>query len=368
MTTQLPHKREIQGLRAVAVLAVIINHTFPGLLPGGFIGVDIFFLISGFLITNQLLSLAKSESGLVALGVFYARRVKRILPSALLVIWVTFFLAFKYLGPVIGNETLRDGRWATIFFANFHFNSIKVDYFAQGVSAPLLQHYWSLAVEEQFYLFWPLVLIVLFKLSTRSFERNLKAVLLLITTASALSLLVVEPAMTYFATASRIWELSVGALLATLRLSNLPRFLPWLGLVTLILSLLLIDAENQVPGLIILPALLGTATLMINTTGLLRNFLANPIAHYLGDISFLLYLWHWPIIELHKQLSMNPLSDQSLISLIFITLVLSIVTHHLFENPIRYNIYLSQNLKVANMVGLTAIAISVAATQLLVRG
>ena len=155
MTTQLPHKREIQGLRAVAVLAVIINHTFPGLLPGGFIGVDIFFLISGFLITKQLLSLAKSERSLSALGIFYARRVKRILPSALLVIWVTIFLAFKYLGPVIGNETLRDGRWATIFFANFHFNSIKVDYFAQGVSAPLLQHYWSLAVEEQFYLFWP---------------------------------------------------------------------------------------------------------------------------------------------------------------------------------------------------------------------
>ena len=368
MSKQLPHKREIQGLRAVAVLAVIINHTFPTLLPGGFIGVDIFFLISGFLITNQLLSLANSERSLSALGIFYARRVKRILPSALLVIWVTIYLAFKYLGPVIGNETLRDGRWATIFFANFHFNELKVDYFAQRTSAPLLQHYWSLAVEEQFYLFWPLILILLFKLSTRSFERNLRAVLLLITSASALSLLVVEPAMQYFATASRIWELSVGALLATFRLSELPRFLPWLGLVTLILSLLLIGAENQVPGLVILPALLGTATLIISTTGLLRKLLANPIAHYLGDISFLLYLWHWPVIELHKQLSMTPLSSQSLISLIIITLVLSIVTHHLFENPIRYNNYLTRNFKVTNLAGLTAIAISVTATHLLVRG
>lgn len=368
MSTQLPHKREIQGLRAVAVLAVILNHAFPALLPGGFIGVDIFFLISGFLITHQLLSLVKSERGLFALGIFYARRVKRILPSALLIIWVTIFLAFKYLGPVVGNETLLDGRWATIFFANSHFNSIKVDYFAQGTPAPLLQHYWSLAVEEQFYLFWPLILIVLFTLSKQSFERNLKAALLLITCASALTLLVIEPALQYFATASRIWELSIGALLATLKFSKWPRFLPWLCLVTLILSLLLIDAKNQVPGLVILPALLATALLLVNTTGLIRKLLSNPIAHYLGDISFLLYLWHWPVIELHKQLSMAPLSNQALISLILITLALSMVTHHLFENPIRYSKYLSRNFKIANLFGFATIVLSVTATQLLVKG
>ena len=164
MTAKLSHRREIQGLRALAVLAVITNHLFPDLLPGGFLGVDIFFLLSGYLITSQLMELSALDNTRHSLLVFYARRIRRILPSALLVIWVSVFLAYRYLGPVVGNENLRDARWSTLFFANSHFNSLKVDYFGQGTSSPLLQHYWSLAVEEQFYIVWPILLLLIVQL------------------------------------------------------------------------------------------------------------------------------------------------------------------------------------------------------------
>ena len=368
MTAKLSHRREIQGLRALAVLAVITNHLFPDLLPGGFLGVDIFFLLSGYLITSQLMELSALDNTRHSLLVFYARRIRRILPSALLVIWVSVFLAYRYLGPVVGNENLRDARWSTLFFANSHFNSLKVDYFGQGTSSPLLQHYWSLAVEEQFYIVWPILLLLIVLLLRTHSKKVLLAVVSVIGITSFSSIFMIEQTLTYFATQTRIWELCLGAILAIIGTRNSPRPLQRIALAVLLLSLLLINSSNQIPGLIILPILLATGLLLNVSDPNIQLLLSNRVMHYLGDLSFVLYLWHWPVIELHRQLSFTPLTNGDLIALFVITFALAALTHHLFENPIRFNKYLVQHPGLTVISGASALTLSVIGSYFFVKG
>jgi peptidoglycan/LPS O-acetylase OafA/YrhL len=367
MTAKLSHSREIQGLRALAVLAVITNHLFPALLPGGFIGVDLFFLLSGYLITKQLSELATSGGTVSTLLHFYARRIRRILPSALLVIWVSVFLAYRYLGPVVGNETLRDARWSTLFFANSHFNSLKVDYFGQGTSSPLLQHYWSLAVEEQFYIVWPILLLLTLLIFKARSTKVLITAVTVIGVASFSAVFMIEKILTYFATQTRVWELCLGALLALVRTRDSSKIVQKMALGIVLASLFLIDSSNQIPGFVILPVLLATGLLLSLSDPKIKLVLGNRVVHYLGDLSFVLYLWHWPVIELHRQLSLTPLTTSSSISLSVITFVLAVLTHHLFENPIRFNKYLVQHPGVTVITGTIALTLSVVGTYLFVR-
>lgn len=368
MTEKLSHLREIQGLRALAVLAVITNHLVADFMPGGFLGVDIFFVISGYLITGQLVEISSNGQLGRNLLNFYSRRIRRILPSALLVIWVTVGLAFKYLGPVIGNETLRDGRWSTLFIANFHFNSLKVDYFGQGVSSPLLQHFWSLAVEEQFYILWPIALLLLVLLSKTHSKKILLTLLLVIAALSFSSIFVLEKTLTYFATQTRIWELSIGSLIAIIGAKAWPHILQWVAFLIILASLFFVGPTDQVPGLKVIPALLAVVALLNVSNARLQFILGNRVMHYIGDLSFVLYLWHWPVIELHRQLAVSPLSTSDLFSLLGITFVLAIITHHLVENPIRFNKYLVQHPGVTVISGSAAITLSVLASLLLVKG
>jgi peptidoglycan/LPS O-acetylase OafA/YrhL len=368
MTAKLSHRREIQGLRALAVLAVITNHLFPKLLPGGFLGVDIFFLLSGYLITSQLMELSLIDNSRRSLLVFYARRIRRILPSALLVIWVSVFFAYRYLGPVVGNETLRDARWSTLFFANSHFNSLKVDYFGQGITSPFLQHYWSLAVEEQFYIVWPIVLLLFVRLLRTHSKKVLLAVISVIGVISFLSIFMMEKSLVYFATQTRIWELCLGVLLAIIGAKKSSRLLQRIALAVLLGSLLLISSSNQIPGLIVVPVLLATGLLLDISDPKIKLLLSNRVMHYLGDLSFVLYLWHWPVIELHRQLSFTPLTAGDSVALFLITFVLAVLTHHLFENQIRFNKYLVQHPGVTVISGASALTLSVLGTYLFVKG
>jgi peptidoglycan/LPS O-acetylase OafA/YrhL len=368
MAAKLSHRREIQGLRALAVLAVITNHLFTDLLPGGFLGVDIFFLLSGYLITGQLLELSATGNLGRNLLNFYARRIRRILPSALLVIWVTTGLAYKYLGPVIGNETLRDARWSTLFFANSHFNSLKVDYFGTGTSSPLLQHYWSLAVEEQFYIVWPILLLLIVLLFKASSSKILLSVLSVTTIFSFISIFIIEPALTYFATQTRIWELGIGVIMALVGSKQASKVMQWIALIVLFGSLYLIDLDNQIPGFVILPILLATATLLNVSDNRLKIILGNRVMHYLGDLSFVLYLWHWPVIELHRQLGTSELTTNDSLSLLVITLIMAVMTHHLIENPIRFSKYLANHPGVTVVSGSAALVLSVLATYFFVKG
>jgi len=368
MTAKLSHRREIQGLRALAVLAVITNHLFADFMPGGFLGVDIFFVLSGYLITGQLVELSSNGQLGRNLLNFYSRRMRRILPSALLVIWGSVALAFKYLGPVIGNETLRDGRWSTLFFANSHFNSLKVDYFGAGDSSPLLQHYWSLAVEEQFYIIWPVALLLLVLLSKTHSKEILLTLLSVIAAFSFSSIFIIERTLTYFATQTRIWELSIGALIAIIGAKALPHILQWAAFLIILASLFLVGSADQVPGLKVVPALLSVVALLNVSNVHLQFILGNRVMHYIGDLSFVLYLWHWPVIELHRQLASAPLSTGDLVSLLVITFILAIITHHFFEDPIRFNKYLVQHPGVTVISGTTAISLSVLASYMFVKG
>jgi peptidoglycan/LPS O-acetylase OafA/YrhL len=368
MTAKLSHRREIQGLRALAVIAVITNHLFANLLPGGFLGVDIFFLLSGYLITEQLMRLSASGNIGQNLLDFYARRIRRILPSALLVIWATVALAFKYLGPVIGNETLRDARWATLFFANSHFNSLKVDYFGAGDFSPLLQHYWSLAVEEQFYIVWPVVVFLIVLIFKVRAKNGLLMALSAFSVISLLTIFTTEPTMIYFSTATRLWELSLGAFFAIIGTREWPNVLQWAALLIVVGSLFAVSSRNQIPGPVVIPVLLSVSVLLNISNKQLSFLLGNRVMHYLGDLSFVLYLWHWPMIELHRQLAVSPLTTGDSISILLITFILAIFTHHAFENPLRFNKYLTTHPGVTVIFGTAALVISVITTYLCVKG
>jgi peptidoglycan/LPS O-acetylase OafA/YrhL len=217
-------------------------------------------------------------------------------------------------------------------------------------------------------LVWPVVLLLvalIFKKRTSGF---LLATLTLLTIFSFSSIFIIETTLTYFATQTRIWELGIGAIVAIMGARTWPKIAQWSAVLILIGSLFVVNSTDQVPGVIVLPALLATALLLNVTDKNLLRVLGNRVMHYLGDLSFVLYLWHWPVIELHRQLSFTELSVIDSISLFLITFALAVITHHLFENPIRYNRYLAGHPAVTVISGSSAIAFSVLATYLLVKG
>jgi len=208
---------DVEGLRAVAVLLVVLYHAgVPGL-TGGFVGVDVFFVISGFVITGLLLR-ERASTDRTSLLSFYARRCRRILPAATLVILSTVALSYFFLGVVTGANTAGDGRWAAIFLANFHFESIGTDYFLSLRPPSPLQNFWSLSVEEQFYIVYPSVFLVLSKWRGRLSLRGRLTLVLLPVIVLSYTLSIVEtshsPAAAYFSPFTRAWELALGALIA----------------------------------------------------------------------------------------------------------------------------------------------------------
>ena len=216
----LRHRDDVQGLRAIAVLTVIASHAGVPFLPGGFVGVDVFFVISGFLI-SQLLFREVEKSGRVSIPGFYARRARRILPAATLVTVATIVASAIWLSAIDLLEVVKDALWAVFFAANIHFAAVGTDYFAAEEPPSPLQHYWSLSVEEQFYLVWPALLLVLVLVARRRAaalpQRLVFGVLLVVTVASFVWSVVStssDPLAAYFSTPARAFELGLGALTA----------------------------------------------------------------------------------------------------------------------------------------------------------
>lgn len=345
-------RRDIQGLRAVAVLLVIAAHAGAGWLPGGFVGVDVFFVISGYLITTLLLREAAS-TGRVAIGEFYARRARRILPAASIVIVVTMTYAAHELSLARVEQLRDDAVWSGLFAANIHFARQKVDYFAQGGEPSPFEHFWSLAVEEQFYLVWPLLLALLLILVARAGGSRATRTRLL--TLSLVSIIVASwawsllqtaavPGTAYYSSLSRAWELAVGALLAVQqsRLETLgarSRYgLGVAGLLAVVTAAVVYDADSAFPGWRALLPVLGTAALVAagaaGTTGATRMLSLAPLV-WLGDLSYSLYLWHWPVFALGPGQSDRLAGTRGAVLLLGLTLVASIAAYHLVENPIR---------------------------------
>ena len=341
----MAHRDDIQGLRAVAVLLVVLGHAGVPWLGGGYIGVDVFFVLSGFLITGILLAeFAKRRS--ISLPRFYLRRARRILPAAVLTLVVTDIAAHHLLNFVRAREAVNDSIWSALFAANVHFARQGSDYFAQGQPPSPFLHFWSLAVEEQFYLVWPALLALL--LAVRF--RRLLLVLVAVGAGSvawSIHFTAASPAAAYYSTLARAWELALGAGLAVA--APHARRLParagfafgWLGLLAIGASASAYSERTPFPGsAALLPA--AGAALVIGAglaappavLGVGRVLSLAPL-RYLGDRSYAFYLWHWPVLILAAQSAGHDLSLGAKLALVAFAFLLSVVSYRFVENPIR---------------------------------
>ncbi|MFL6133851.1 MAG: acyltransferase family protein [Nocardioidaceae bacterium] len=344
---RLTSRPDVQGLRALAVVLVILDHAGVPWFRGGFVGVDVFFVISGFLISSLLLHEA-TTTGRVRIGHFYARRARRILPAATLVLVATSAFAAWQLSVTRVQEIVQDVRWAAFFAANIHFSRLGTDYFEQDRAESPVQHFWSLAVEEQFYLFWP-VLLLLVCLVVR--HRQVRAVTALVAFAWLASLawsIVLTPASStqaYFSSATRVWELATGALLAlagpVLRQLTLGarRVFAVGGLAAIAVAAVRYDASTLFPGWRALLPVLGTAAVLAagvrGPVGPARVLTLRPI-RYVGDISYSLYLWHWPVLVLGAEYVGASPSPVETCLLVLVAVLLSVLSYHAVENPFRH--------------------------------
>jgi peptidoglycan/LPS O-acetylase OafA/YrhL len=335
---------DIEGLRAVAILAVLAHHAgLPGV-TGGFVGVDIFFVISGFLITGLLVR-EYSSSGRIDLPAFYGRRARRLLPAALLVILVTVAGAWFILPSIDLPTVAGDGAAAALYVSNYRFALTATDYFAQGVQPSPLLHYWSLGVEEQFYFFWPLLILVAARwLSTRRLWWLLASVAV---ASFALSAAVtdIQAPWAFYSLPTRAWELALGALVA-MGLLGLPSRWPdhaativgLAGAGMVAASLVTIDAQTPFPGYAAALPSVGAALLIIagdRPLAWTSRLLATRVPRWFGRISYSLYLWHWPVLILVPQL-IGRYGLRTRLALAVASIVVAAVSERLVERPFRF--------------------------------
>lgn len=295
-----PQKRaDIQGLRGIAVLAVVLFHVSHAALPGGFAGVDIFFVISGYLITQILLR--DMETGVFRVRDFYARRVRRLFPALFTVLAFTLVVGLVILPPKLLRELVYSQFFTTLFLSNFAFARLA-DYFDASANLKPLLHTWSLGVEEQFYLVFPLFLLGLRRFAGRFLWPILAAMALLSLLAAQMT---THPEAAFYLPTTRAFELLIGALTVwaqgRITLSEkTKRVLFLLGIGLLISSLIFLNDRVPFPGLWALPPCVGAALLLISKDGLGNKLISAPPLVWTGDISYSLYLWHWPLLVLAR--------------------------------------------------------------------
>ena len=340
---------DVEGLRAVAVLLVVLYHARISPFTGGYVGVDVFFVISGFVITGLLLR-ERTASGHTSLLSFYARRCRRILPAASLVVVATLWATYHWLGFLRGDEVVDDARSSALFFANFHFISLQTNYLtAQRPPSPL-QNLWSLSVEEQFYLVYPAFFIVLAFLARRWWSLRaalVTALSLVIASSLAWSIYQTSTDATtaYFSPFTHAWELALGALVAvgTSHLASLPKgiaaAITWLGLAAIIVSATVYDDTTTYPGSAVALPVVATAAVIAGGAAIPRlgaeSLLGISAMQLLGRLSFSLYLWHWPLLAIATERGAHTLSTTSALLWVGCALMLSYVTFRLIEDPIR---------------------------------
>jgi peptidoglycan/LPS O-acetylase OafA/YrhL len=357
----LKNRPEIDGLRALAVFLVVFAHLGLGWFAGGFIGVDVFFVISGYLITSLIATeyashLGDANGAWFSLRAFYFRRIKRILPMSLVVLLTTIVVAALAFNSVRAQQILADGIWSAIFLANVHFIAQSTDYFQQQLSASPFQHYWSLAVEEQFYVVFP----ALFLLATWVVRKSPKPntwiswalALIAAITVSSLGWSVwqtgFKPAVAYFSSLTRAYELGVGALLAIaltrrqVRLGRVSQNLLGLsGLLMIVVSGVAMPTDTGFPGALALVPTLGAALFILaNSYGIQHSLsgklLAWPPVVFLGKISFSIYLWHWPIIVLWPSFDLAFCKTVWFApAVILATVASSTISYYAIEQPFR---------------------------------
>ncbi len=352
MSAQIAYRPDIDGLRTIAVGSVVLYHAFAALIPGGFVGVDIFFVISGFLITG-ILVLEHERTGRIDLAKFYARRVRRLLPALLAMVTTTLALGL-WLVPAEGElQSLAQSALATLFFASNIFFALQPSgYFAEAVEVYPLLHTWTLAVEEQFYIVWPLLIPSVAWLASKAGLSRRTALWTLFlamfagSLASSLAGTIFRPTWAFYLTPFRGWEFALGALLSLGLRGDAPRWhhgataLSVVGLLLIGVSIQGIDHNSPFPGWVALLPTLGAASLLaggaISPANPVARLLSTRPAVYVGKLSYGWYLWHWPLLALVRANALGASSDGRLIAAVIASFLLSAFSFHVIEAPIRH--------------------------------
>lgn len=334
------YRPELQALRAVAIAAVVIEHSWPGAAPGGYVGVDVFFVVSGFLITSQLMR-EHAATGLIRLRRFYLRRARRLLPSAAIVLVATAGMTFLVVPwrewreyfTEIGASALYVQNWAIL---------------AGPDATTAVRHFWSLSVEEQFYFVWPLMLIAAIALAVavRRPRALVVGVVLGVIAAASLAYSIVMTGLdyqvAYFSTFARVWEFAIGGLVALLPLRIPGRWADvalWLGLAAIAGAIFGIRDATAFPGVLALLPVLGTVAIIVasheGVPGSARALVNLRPVQWLGAISYALYLWHWPVLLFAPLAIGVPSPTWFMVILLSGAVVLAWATTRFVENPVR---------------------------------
>ena len=327
---------QIQGLRALAALLVTIFHA--KMMPGGFIGVDIFYVISGYLITGLILREIE-KTGRLDLNAFYQRRIKRLLPTSVFVLFVTALIGFFVLPAITRDALGRDLFAAAAYISNYLFAWWENDYQNLNATPSPFIHYWSLAVEEQFYVVWPIFILFLSRFGRRAILNGV-AIVTGLSLLLSIYLTQAAPIWAFYSLPTRAWELGVGALLLFIPEKYLRnRYFPWLGAIGIVYSSINFNESTAFPGAIALIPVLATA-ILIGTIPIWPRFFNdlsnNPLSQWLGAISYPLYLWHWPALVLPSSALGRPLRIRETFLCILLTIVLAHFTSKFIEQPLRH--------------------------------
>ncbi|PWC05070.1 acyltransferase family protein [Agromyces badenianii] len=341
---------EIQALRALAVGAVVLHHGWPAVAPAGYMGVDVFFVVSGFLITGLLLREAEAR-GRISLSSFYVRRARRILPAAVAVLAVVAALTLALVPQREWRAWFREIVASALYYENWQ---LAIDSQIPGradLESTPVQHYWSLSVEEQFYLFWPLLLIVALWIAARSGVGSRRVLLLVLGTVTAASfvhcvvLTALDSDLAYFSTLTRTWEFGVGGLLALLAAEpmrgrhRLRSAVSLAGLVLIAVPIVVFRSPELFPGVIVLVPVTGA--LAVIWAGMpaavwspARLIALGPV-QWMGDVSYSLYLWHWPIFMFTPYLTGMPSPPWLMVLLVVLSFLVAGLSKRLIEDPFR---------------------------------
>ncbi|GAB3604080.1 acyltransferase family protein [Microbacterium aureliae] len=377
---------EIQALRTVAVLAVVAFHLAPGLIPGGYVGVDVFFVISGFLITSHLLR-DSARTGRPVLTTFWMRRVRRLIPAAFVVLLVTAVTTLVAVPSVLWRQFLSEIVASAVYVQNWLLASNSVDYFAEDQGASPVQHYWSLSVEEQFYLVWPVLLTVAVLIArTRTARAQRLAVVATISAvlagSFAYSVLVRAEAYGYFSTFTHAWEFAAGALLGVFaapvarRAAANPRLaavVAWAGYGLIAWSIFAFSGATPFPGYAAVVPVAGALAVISAGHAPGRRgpdwLVARRPVQWVGDVSYSLYLWHWPPIVLIPLMTGAPLTMLQKFGILVGSFVLAWLTKTYVEDRFRGSHDLDVRAKVRTAAALgaaTAVIVAVGLTPIAV--